>query len=412
MKSQLFIDAMIPVDDATQIVRQQTTRLPQERIPLAESMGRVLAEDIIADCDLPPFDRSQMDGYAVLTSDVQTTPVKLKIVGESAAGRGWHKTMKAGESVRIMTGAPVPEGADSVQQVELTRELDGSNQVEILEPVSKGRSIVTRGSEIKAGQTVLKAGEPINAARMSVLASFGYAEVSVGRQPRVAVLATGSELVPVDQKPGQDQIRDSNNFTIAAYAALAGAEVERLPLAGDDTNLLKQQIAEAADRSDVVITSGGVSVGVYDFTKPALRELGAEFFFERVALRPGKPTVFARLPNGALFFGLPGNPVSVSVTFNLFVRVALLTMQGAMDPLLLQATAVLAHNVKGAIARESYLPAQLTTTDGGILTASPLKWGGSSDFVSFVRATSLIIVPQDAGVVEAGSKVRVLHLPV
>jgi molybdopterin molybdotransferase len=403
---------MLPVDDAIQIVQQQTSRLPLECVSLAEAIGRVLAEDTVADSDLPPFDRSQMDGYAVLASDVQRTPVKLKIVGESAAGRGWHNAMKPGEAVRIMTGAPVPTGADSVQQVELTREASGSNEVEILEPVPQGRSIVTRGSEIKAGETVLNAGEVISAARMAVLASFGYAEIIVGSQPKVAVLATGSELVSVDQKPGQDQIRDSNNFTIAAYAKLAGARVERLPLAGDDTNLLKRQIAEAAARSDVVITSGGVSVGTYDFTKPALRELGAEFFFERVALRPGKPTVFARLPNGTLFFGLPGNPVSVSVTFNLFARTALLAMQGATEPLLPQATAVLARSVKGAIARQSYLPAQLSTTTEGILTASPLKWGGSSDFVGFVRATSLIIVPQDTGVVEAGSKVRVVYLPV
>jgi molybdenum cofactor synthesis domain-containing protein len=403
---------MIPVSDAIGLILKHTAALPAERVTLANALARFLAEDIVADSDLPPFDRSQMDGYALRASDVENAPVKLKIVGESAAGRGWHNEMKAGEAVRIMTGAPVPAGADSVQQIELTREARDSNEVEILETVTKGRSIVTRGSEINAGETVLNAGEQINAARMAVLASFGYAEISVGRQPRVAVLATGSELVAVDQKPGQDQIRDSNNFTIAAYAALAGAQVERLPLAGDDTNLLKHQIAEAAARSDVVITSGGVSVGAYDFTKPALRELGAEFFFERVALRPGKPTVFARLPNGTLFFGLPGNPVSVSVTFNLFVRTALLTMQRAKDPLLQQATAVLARNVKGAVARESYLPAQLSTTDEGTLTAAPLKWGGSSDFVGFVRATSLIIVPQDAGVVEAGSKVRVLHLPV
>jgi len=403
---------MIPVSDAIGLILKHTAALPAERVTLANGLARFLAEDIVADSDLPPFDRSQMDGYALRASDVENAPAKLKIVGESAAGRGWHHEMKAGEAVRIMTGAPVPAGADSVQQVELTREARDSKEVEILEPLTKGRSIVTRGSEIKVGETVLNAGEQINAARMAVLASFGYAEISVGRQPRVAVLATGSELVAVDQKPGQDQIRDSNNFTIAAYAALAGAQVERLPLAGDDTNLLKHQIAEAAARSDVVITSGGVSVGAYDFTKPALRELGAEFFFERVALRPGKPTVFARLPNGTLFFGLPGNPVSVSVTFNLFVRTALQTMQGAKDPLLQHATAVLARNVKGAVARESYLPAQLSTTDEGTLTATPLKWGGSSDFVGFVRATSLIIVPQDAGVVEAGSKARVLHLPV
>ncbi len=225
------------------------------------------------------------------------------------------------------------------------------------------------------------------------------------------MLATGSELVAVNQKPGKDQIRDSNNFSIGAYAELAGAIVERLPLTGDDTSLLKSQITQAAERSDIVVTSGGVSVGIYDFTKPALRELNAEIFFERVALRPGKPTVFARLPNGTLFFGLPGNPVSVSVTFNLFARTALLAMQGANDPELHQDWAVLDRNVKGAAERESFLPAQLRTTKDGLLTAQPLKWGGSSDFVGFVKATSLIIVPQGTGVLETGTKVRVVRLP-
>jgi molybdopterin molybdotransferase len=406
---------MISVAEAIRIVTEHTTTLPSERTALARARGRYLAADIVADSDLPPFDRSQMDGYAVRASDVQTVPAKLKIVGESAAGRGWHHEVKQGEAVRIMTGAPVPAGADSVQQVELTRELgevNGFAEVEIIQAVSLGRSIVTRGSEIKAGETVLRAGEQIGAAAMAVLASFGYAEVDVGRQPRVAVLATGSELVRIDQKPGKDQIRDSNNFSIGAYAELAGALVERLPLAGDDTSLLKRQIAEAAERSDIVITSGGVSVGVYDFTKPALRELKAEIFFERVALRPGKPAVFARLPNGTLFFGLPGNPVSVSVTFNLFARTALLAMQGAKEPALAEDWAVLARSVKGAVERESYLPARLSTTREGELTAEPLKWGGSSDFVGFVRATSLIIVPPGTGALATGTKVRVVHLPV
>lgn len=405
---------MIPVAEAIQIVVDKTPQLNSESVSLPEAMGRVLSEDIIADTDLPPFDRSQMDGYAVRASDAQKVPAKLKIVGESAAGRGWHNEMKPGEAVRIMTGAPVPAGADSVQQVEFTRELrrvDGSAEVEILEAVLPGRSIVKRGSEIKAGETVLHAGEHISAAMMAVLASFGYAQISVGRRPRVAVLATGSELVAIDQRPGRDQIRDSNNFSISAYAELAGASVERLPLAGDDTSLLKRQITQAAEHSDVVVTSGGVSVGVYDFTKPALRELNAEIFFERVALRPGKPTVFARLPNGTLFFGLPGNPVSVSVTFNLFARTALLAMQGAKEPVLPEDWAVLAGTVKGAVERESYLPAELSTTEAGFLMAEPLKWGGSSDFVGFVRATSLIIVPQGFRVLEAGTKVRVVRLP-
>jgi molybdenum cofactor synthesis domain-containing protein len=405
---------MIPVAEAIRIVREHTTALPGELVSLTQARGRFLAQDVVADSDLPPFDRSQMDGYAVRASDAQDVPAKLKIVGESAAGRGWHSEMKPGEAVRIMTGAPVPAGADSVQQVELTRELggaDGSAEVEILEALLPGRSIVKRGSEIRAGETVLPAGEQINAAMMAVLASFGYAQINVSRRPRVAVLATGSELVAIDERPGRDQIRDSNNFSISAYAQLAGASVERLPLAGDDTSLLKRQITQAAERSDVVVTSGGVSVGVYDFTKPALRELNAEIFFEQIALRPGKPTVFARLPNGTLFFGLPGNPVSVSVTFNLFARTALLAMQGAKEPVLPEDWAVLARSVKGAVERESYLPAKLSTTEEGFLMAEPLKWGGSSDFVGFVRATSLIIVPQGFRVVETGTKVRVVRLP-
>lgn len=402
---------MIPVAEAIQIVRDQTPQLNSELVWLQEARDRILAEDIIADTDLPPFDRSQMDGYALRASDLDSVPARLTIVGESAAGHGWHQEMHAGQAVRIMTGAPVPAGADSVQQVELTREFNGGGEVEILEPVATGRSIVKRGAEIKAGQTVLNAGERINAAAMAVLASFGYAQVKAGRRPRVAVLATGTELVAVDQQPGKDQIRDSNNFSIAAYAELAGAVVNRLPLAGDDTALLERQILEAAERNDIVVTSGGVSVGIYDFTKPALKELGAELFFERVALRPGKPTVFARLPNGTLFFGLPGNPVSVSVTFNLFARTALLSMQGAKDTTLTAEWAMLARGVKGATGRESYLPATLGTDETGVLHAEPLKWGGSSDFVGFVRGTALIILPPGADKSEAGTKVRVLRLP-
>jgi len=401
---------MIPVADAIQIVLDQTTTLPAESVALADALGRILAEDIVADTDLPPFDRAQMDGYALRAADVASTPARLRIVGESAAGAGWHHEMKAGEVVRIMTGAPVPAGADAVQQVELTREVDDLGVVEILEPVKTGRSIVRRAAEIKVGETVLRAGEEINAAMIATLASFGYARVEVGRRPRVSVMATGSELVDVSHKPGRDQIRDSNNYTIAAYASLAGATVERLPLVGDDTEELKRQIAKAAAASDVLITSGGVSMGVYDFTKAALQELGAEIFFERVALRPGKPTVFARLGD-ALVFGLPGNPVSVAVTFNLFARTALRVMQGAKEATLPADTAVLARDLKGSMDRESYLPGILRTDEKGTLLAEPLKWGGSSDFVSFARTTALINVPRGVGRIETGSPVKVLRLP-
>jgi molybdopterin molybdotransferase len=402
---------MISVAEAIEIVRQRTEPLASERVRIEQTLGRVLAADVIADTDLPPFDRSQMDGYAVRAQDVSAVPARLRIVGESAAGKGWHNQLEEGQAVRIMTGAPVPAGADSVQQVELTTELKDGTVVELIETVETGRSIVKRGSEIKAGEVVLRAGTTINAAMMAVLAAFGYAQVEVFRKPRVAVLATGSELVAVDQKPGQDQIRDSNNYSISAYAELAGAVAERMPLTGDETRLLKQHVSEAAKRCDLIVTSGGVSMGVYDLTKAALKELDAEIFFERVALRPGKPTVFARLPNGTLVFGLPGNPVSVSVTFNLFARAALLAMQGTAEPALKRETAVLARSVKGTADRESYLPAQLTSNDDAELVAFPLKWGGSSDFVAFALTTALVIVPANVKAIEAGSLVSVLRLP-
>lgn len=400
---------MIPVSDAIAIVLGRTRILGEEVVTLSEANGRVLAEDVIADTDLPPFDRAQMDGYAVRAADVAIVPARLRVVGESAAGAGWHREMKAGEAVRIMTGAPVPAGADAVQQVELTRELNGTGEVEILHAVEPGRSIVKRAEEITSGKIVVRAGEVIDAQMVATLASFGYANVRVGKRPSVALMATGSELVDVNKKPGRDQIRDSNNYTIEAYARLTGALVERLPLAGDDRELLKRQMHGAIERCDVLITSGGVSMGVYDFTKMAFKELGAEIFFERVALRPGKPTVFGRIAE-TLIFGLPGNPVSVAVTFNLFARAALRAMQGASETSLPGLTAVLARDVKGSLERESYLPAVLRTDAIGTLVAEPLKWGGSSDFVSFARATALINLPANVKSVARDQTVRVLRL--
>jgi molybdopterin molybdotransferase len=403
---------MLSVEEAIRIVKEQTQVLPPEKVALGCALGRVLAEDVFADSDLPPFNRAQMDGYAVRAEDTRGAPVTLRVVGESAAGRGWHERMQAGEAVRIMTGAPVPEGADSVQKVEVTQEsVEGVvTRVEVAEATVPGQHIVNRGAEIRSGERVLGAGEWINAARMAALASFGYAVVAVGASPRVAVLATGTELVAVEEQPGTDQIRDSNSYSLGAYAERAGAQVERLPLAGDDPELLKREIREAAARSDVLVLSGGVSMGVYDFTKAALVALGAEIFFERVALRPGKPTVFARLGQ-TLVFGLPGNPVSVSVTFNLFARTALLAMQGARSAALTEEWAVLSRAVKGAAERASYLPALLRTDERGRLLAEPLKWGGSSDFVAFAEATALLIVPQGTRALDAEEIVRVVRLP-
>lgn len=316
--------------------------------------------------------------------------------------------------MRIMTGAPVPAGADAVQRLEVTRELDGGILVEITQTVALKQSITKQASEIKAGATVFDTGERITAQMIAVLASFGYATIKVRKRPRVAVIATGSELVAVENQPGPDNIRDSNSYSLAAYAELTGALAERLPLAGDDPKLLQEMIAAVAEQADLLVLSGGVSVGAYDFTKAALRALNAEIIFERVALRPGKPTVFARLPQpgSTLVLGLPGNPVSAAVTFNLFARTALLAMQGASDATMIQERAILSDGIKGSAGRISYLPGRLITDEEGRLIAEPLRrWGGSSDFVAFAQATALIIVPEDVKMLDAGAKVNVVRLP-
>jgi molybdopterin molybdotransferase len=404
---------LLPVPEAIRIVEERTPRLPAEEVSLKEARGRVLAEDVVADTDLPPFDRALMDGYAVRAADTADAPASLRLVGEAAAGRGWHGELKAGEAVRIMTGAPVPAGADSVQQVEVTRETEGGASVEIDRATAPGQFITRRATEITKGETVLRAGERVTPAMLAALASFGYARVKAGARPRVAVIATGSELVRVEDVPGEAQLRDSNTYSLLGYAEAAGAIVEPQPFAVDDEGLLRRLIAEAAERSDALVLSGGVSMGVYDFTKTSLRALGAEIFFDRVSLRPGKPTVFARLANSrrTLVFGLPGNPVSVSVTFNLFARAALLAMQGSDQTHLPEHHAVLAREARGSMERASYLPATLRSDERGRILAEPLKWGGSSDFVAFTRAGALILVPEGTRAVAAGEVVTVLRLP-
>ncbi|MGD9561279.1 MAG: gephyrin-like molybdotransferase Glp [Pyrinomonadaceae bacterium] len=381
---------MIPISKAIRIIERESSAIASERIDLSDAIGRVLAENIIADSDLPPFDRSQMDGYAVRADDTKKTPATLRIAGESAAGRGWHKTLKKGEAVRIMTGAPVPKGADAVQKIELTSEKNGS--VTIFEPTEKGRFIVRKGAEIRKGRTVLKKGEVLTPPTMAVPAAFGYAKVKVAKRPRVAIFSTGSEIVDISKTPKKDQIRNSNSLMLAALCRAAGAEPELFPTTGDDISDLKSQISKSIKRADILITTGGVSVGKYDLTKLALQELGAKIFFDKVALKPGKPTVFGKLKN-TFVFGLPGNPVSAAVTFHLFVRLLIGRLQGRANPCLKDGTAVAGAQAKGTKARDSYLPASLSTDANGCLIATPLRWLGSSDFVGFATADALVFVP-------------------
>ena len=385
---------MIEISKAIKMIERETGTLGTERVDLSQAVSRVLREDIIADTDLPPFDRSQMDGFAVIAADTLQKPARskgitLKIVGESAAGRGWHKTMKRGQAVRIMTGAPVPKGADSVQKIELTSETDGT--VSIKEPTEKGRFIVSKGSEIKKGATVFKSGEVITENMIATLASFGCAKIKVVKKPRVAILGTGSEIVEITKKPDRDQIRNSNSVMLDVLARKFGAETTIFPISKDEISDLKFQISNAAKKSEILVITGGVSVGKYDLTKKVLADLGAEIFFDKVRLKPGKPAVFARLGK-TLVFGLPGNPVSAAVTFHLFVRKAILKMQGASMTDLRKGFAVLAADAKAARERDTYLPSRLETNKFGQLVAHPLKWQGSSDFIGFARADSMIFV--------------------
>ncbi len=288
---------MISISRATAIVTRETGGLVSERIAIEHAVGRVLAENILADTDLPPFDRSQMDGYAVIAAETKNAPVTLKIVGESAAGRGWHQKIEKGEAVRIMTGAPVPAGADAVQRLELTSEAGGT--VTVREPVKKGAAIVHKGAEIKKGKVVIRAGELITPNNIATTAAFGYAKLKVAKRPRVGILATGSEIVSVTKKPARDQIRNSNSVMLKALAEAAGAECEIFSPAGDELADLRSQISNSVKRKDILIITGGVSVGKYDLTKTALADLGAEIFIEKLDLKPGKPMVWVRVVQNA-----------------------------------------------------------------------------------------------------------------
>jgi molybdopterin molybdotransferase len=397
---------MITVDKALDIVLQRVDALDTETVAIDQANGRILAQEIRADIDLPPFDRARMDGYALRAKDAEVVPASLRVIGEIAAGAQFDGEVGRGEAVKIFTGAPLPNGADSVQKVEVTRA--NGKTVEILESVKPGQFITQRASEVVAGELVTSPGKEIGPAELAVLASFGYASVEVGKRPRVAVLSTGSELVDVSTRPTAAQIRNSNSYTIAAYAQRAGATVDLMGTVQDTPDATRTALLEASRDRDIVITSGGVSMGDYDLVKAALKEIDAEIFFDKVIIRPGKPIVFAKLGK-TFFFGLPGNPVSTSVTFNVFVRPAIRKMQGESSPATRTVRAMLSTPIKDASSRRSYLPGRLLIEEGKALVES-LKWGGSSDLVAFMRANALIIVGEEVHEIAAGEEVEVMTL--
>jgi molybdenum cofactor synthesis domain-containing protein len=287
-----------------------------------------------------------------------------------------------------------------VQKVELTSEYSFGSEaaqqtngtVTINESIAAGKNLVRQADEVKKGEVIFRSGDRINERMIATLAAFGYAAVKVAKSPRVSIFTTGSEVVDIDQTPGIDQIRNSNSAMLSALVAATASTPSLLPSAVDDLEAIKQVISSAAESSDIIVITGGVSVGKYDLTKKALVDLGAEIFFDRVRLKPGKPAVFARLGE-TLVFGLPGNPVSAAATFYLFVRKALLLMQNAREIELKKGVAIAGGTMKAAKERDTYLPAKLFIDESARLTIKPVKWVGSSDFIGFGKADALAFVP-------------------
>jgi molybdopterin molybdotransferase len=388
---------LIPVEEALEIVRQETPVLPFEEVALEEALGRILAESVRSDGDMPRFDRAAMDGYALRAADVAAAPVALEVLGEVRAGQWPEIEVGPGQAVRIMTGAPVPRGATAVQPVEKTRALD-EFRVTILVPVEEGAHVAPRGCEVKEGETVLARGRLVDAAAVAVLAATGHARVRVGGRPRVALLVTGDEIVAVGRTPGPGQIRNSNGPALAALARLAGAEVRLLGVAPDRVEATEKAV-HAGLEADVLVVSGGVSAGDYDLVEPVLEAAGVSFFFTGVAIKPGAPLVFGRRGD-TLVFGLPGNPVSAQVTFELFVRPALLLMQGAVAVARARVAVELLAPLRNRSGRKAHTPARVRWEDGR-LVARPVPSRGSGDLVAHARANALVVL--DAGRTDAAA---------
>jgi len=401
------MDVVVTVEKALEIVLAHTPTLPAELALIDGALGRVLAEDVTADHDLPPFDRSAMDGYAVRAADATSAPTVLDVVAQVRAGQSFDGRLAAGQAVQVMTGAPVPTGATAVIPVEKTRALDGGRRVELQAIAEPGAHIARQGCEVRTGDTVLQAGATIDPASVAVLAAVGRGRVAVGRRPTVAVLSTGDELVDVWDTPGRARIRNSNGYAVAAQARWAGADVRSLGVVPDDAERIAAAIREGF-RSDVLVISGGVSAGAFDLVEDVLARFDTGLLFTRVAVKPGAPLVFGRRGDH-LVFGLPGNPVSAQVTFELFVRPALLRMQRARVVTRPPVRAALAEALTNRSGRQAYSPARLRW-DEGQLRAWPILSQGSADLVAHAQANAMVILDAEKTRAEAGETVDALLL--
>lgn len=398
-------------------------------VDLLAGLGRVLAETILADRDFPPFDRAVRDGYAVRAADVAEVPARLEVVGEVKAG-DWPEpgvlSVGPGQAVGIMTGAPLPAGADAVVMVEHTALADCS--VVVRRSVDVRENFVARGAEARAGQGLLDLGQRLDHASIAILASVGKSRVQVFRKPRVAVLSTGDEVVEIDTTPGPAQIRNSNSYSLAAQIQNAGGERLRLAIAPDERGRLRALIEEGLD-CDLLLLTGGVSMGKYDLVEQVLGELKAEFYFTGAEIQPGRPVVFGSCgtgtpvrvdrasvpgtrtgvsaPHKKYFFGLPGNPVSSMVTFELFARPMIEALAGmALQPLIFL-RARLKSEIRTKTGLRRFLPALLT---GEFENAEVelLRWQGSGDIATLARANCYVVIPPDCARIGAGEWVSLL----
>jgi molybdopterin molybdotransferase len=404
---------IVGFDEALKVVLAQAADLATpatELVSLLASEDRVLAKAVHADRDQPPFDRSTRDGFAVQAADFGNGP--LKIAGQIRAGEQWQGgALEPGAAIQIMTGAPIPKGADAVVMVEHVERADGAIRPVGGRTIRSGENIVRRGSEAALGHVVLPVGTLIQGAEIALAAACGCSSLTVFRRPKVAIVATGDELVEIDAVPEPQQIRNSNSYGLASLVARAGGEAVRLPIAPDRRTEL-EEIIRSARRCELMLLSGGVSMGEYDLVEEVLQTLGAEFFFTGVKMQPGKPVVFGRLPAAdglpaQFFFGLPGNPVSTQVTFHCFVEPLLRTMAGAavQGPRFAQAT--LAEDTARKPGLMQVLPARLTA-DRMRPEVRLVSWQGSGDLAANARANCYAVLPPETERFAAGDVITIL----
>ncbi len=406
----LYQNALAEVLEAAHAVRPQAV----ETLPLLEAVGRVLAEPVVAERDQPPFARSTRDGFALRAADLpEALASGIRVIGSLRAGELWRGApLGAQEAIEIMTGAPVPEGADAVLMVEHAALDEGmALHPEPGRQLRPGENIVPRGAEARTGAELVPKGRALGAAEVALAASCGYAQVKVYGRPRVAILATGDELVELAEVPEPWQIRNSNSYALAALVGAENGSALRLPAARDTREDLRQRIAEGRG-ADLLLMSGGVSMGKYDLVEHALREAGAEFVFTGTKIQPGRPLVFGRLPKQdtegwTYFFGLPGNPISTEVCFRLFVTPLLRALAGCAELAPRFAEARLAEDVRGGAKVTRFLPAEITGDWLGV-SAKLVPWQGSGDLAANGRANGFVVLPMEVEKFAAGDTVRVL----